>query len=169
MVRQWLQLSVYGGRWDDKTVAWLLERSLTERQREEEAEEEEGVKRLEDEVALLEGRLLELLEKDRAEGVRVTRHTWAALSRVEQAAVLWFLARDKVTQRKEKRKKNLLRTSSHSSSGRARRRQRQWHARKRSSSRCGHHGRFVARRTVMQRHYCSGMCKALFAGIFTSR
>ena len=118
---------------DDKTVAWLLERSLAERQREEEeAEEAEVVKKLEDDMALKESRLLELLVKDRAEGVRVTRHTWAALSRVEQAAVLWFLARDKVTQRKEKwkkkRKKKLPRTSSHSSSGRARRRQRQWHA-----------------------------------------
>ena len=45
---------------DDKTVAWLLERSLAERQREEEeAEEAEVVKKLEDDMALKESRLLE--------------------------------------------------------------------------------------------------------------
>ena len=42
-------------------------------------------------LALKEGRLLVELERDRTEAVRITRHTWASLSSVEQAAIHWFL------------------------------------------------------------------------------
>ena len=90
---------------DDATVQFLLQQSLQARAEEEEqAREEAEVKELEDDVALKEGRLL-VLERDRTHAVRITRDTWTSLSSVEQAAVHWFLAKEKVKKRKEKRKK----------------------------------------------------------------
>ena len=91
---------------DQATVQFLLQQSLLARAEEEEkAREEAEVKELEDDVALKEGRLLVVLERDRTEAVRISRDTWASLSSVEQAAVHWFLAKEKVKKRKEKRKK----------------------------------------------------------------
>ena len=91
---------------DDATVQFFLQQSLLPRAEEEEkAREEAEVKELEDDVALKEGRLLVVLERDRTEAVRITRDTWTSLSSVEQAAVHWFLAKEKVKKRKEKRKK----------------------------------------------------------------
>ena len=91
---------------DDATVQFLLQQSLLARaQEEEEARELEEVKELEDDVALKDGRLLVVLERDRTEAVRITRDSWTSLSSVEQAAVHWFLAKEKMKKRKEKRKK----------------------------------------------------------------
>ena len=73
---------------DDKTVAWLLERSLAEQQREEEEAVEAAVlAELEEKVAVAEGRLLVELQRERAGGSRISRQTCATLSRVEQLAV----------------------------------------------------------------------------------
>ena len=52
-----------------------------------------------------------LLRRDRDEVTRVTRQTWSTLSRVEQFAVLWFLAKDAVGKRRVKRKKKRRRTT----------------------------------------------------------
>ena len=49
-------------------------------------------------------RLLEVLRQER-EGTQVTRQTWSTLSRVEQFAVRWFMAKDAVGKRRVKRKK----------------------------------------------------------------
>ena len=55
---------------DDKTIAWLLERSLAERQREEEEAVEAAVlAELEEKVAVAEGRLLVELQREREDGV----------------------------------------------------------------------------------------------------
>ena len=76
---------------DDKTVAWLLERSLAERQREEEEAVEAAVlAELEEKVAVAEGRLLVELQREREDGTRISRQTWATLSRVEQLAMCFF-------------------------------------------------------------------------------
>ena len=79
-------------------------------------------------MAAAEDRLLDALQRDRDEGVRVTPQTWNSLSRVEQLAVRWYLAKDEVRKRRKKKrkKKKLPKVSSHSSCGRARRRQRQY-------------------------------------------
>ena len=71
-------------------LQFLLQQSLLARAEEEEQAE---VKELEDDVALKEGRLLVVLERDRTEAARITRYTWTSPSSVEQAAVHWFLAR----------------------------------------------------------------------------
>ena len=60
---------------------------------------------LEAQVAAAEDRLLVQLQREREEGTRVTRQTWSTLSRVEQLAVHWFLAKDKVEEKKGKWKK----------------------------------------------------------------
>ena len=80
---------------DDKTVAWLLERSLAERQREEEEAVEAAVlAELEERVAVAEGRLLVELQREREDVTRISRQTRATLSCVEQLAVEWYLAKD---------------------------------------------------------------------------
>ena len=85
---------------DDSTVAWLLACSLAE------AREEEGVKLLEEKVAEAESRLLEELEQHHGVASQPkTPQAWAALSRVKQAAVLWYVARIRVMKRKEKGRK----------------------------------------------------------------
>ena len=67
---------------DDATVQFLVQQVLQARTaEEEEAKEVAEVKELQDDMALQERRLVEALERDRAEGVRTTRHSWAALSR----------------------------------------------------------------------------------------
>ena len=90
---------------DDKTVAWLLERSLAERQgEEEEAVEAAVLAELEVKVAVAEDRLQVELQREREDGTRVSRQTWATLSRVEQLAVEWYLAKDVLVKRMVKRK-----------------------------------------------------------------
>ena len=83
---------------DDKTVAWLLKRTLDERQREKEAEEAEVVKQLEDVLAEAEDKLLVALEEFR---VSPSRPSWNSISPALKAAVHWHVAVDKV--RKGKR------------------------------------------------------------------
>ena len=91
---------------DDKTVAWLLECSLAERQREEEEAVEAAVLAdLEVKVAVAEGRLLVELQREREDGTRISRQTWATLFRVEQLAVEWYLAKDVLVKRRVKKKK----------------------------------------------------------------
>ena len=60
---------------------------------------------LEEKVEVAEDWLLRELQKDRTEAVRVTAQSWPTLSRVEQLAILWFLAKDKVKKRRVKRKR----------------------------------------------------------------
>ena len=89
---------------DNKTVAWLLERS--ERQREEEEAVEVAVlAELEEKVAMAEGRLFVELQREWEGGSRISRQTWPTLSRVEQLAVEWYLAKDVLVKRRVKRKK----------------------------------------------------------------
>ena len=91
---------------DDKTVAWLLERSLAEGQREEEeAVEAAMLAELEEKVAVAEDRLLVELQREREDGTRISRQTWVTLSRVEQLAVEWYLAKDVLVKRRVKKKK----------------------------------------------------------------
>ena len=87
---------------DQATVQFLLQQSLAEEEEREQAE----LDQLEDDVVLTESRLLEELQRDRDEAACVTRQTWAALSRKERAAVLWFVAKKRVEKRKEKRKRS---------------------------------------------------------------
>ena len=60
---------------------------------------------LEAQVTAAEDLLLVQLQREREEGTRVTRQTWSTLSRVEQLAVHWFLARDAVEKKKDKWKR----------------------------------------------------------------
>ena len=91
---------------DAAALSFLLAQTLAAQQQEEvEAKEQAAVAELEEKVAAAEDRLLRELEKDRAEAVRVTTQSWPTLSRVEQLAIVWFLAKDKVRKRKVKRKK----------------------------------------------------------------
>ena len=88
---------------DGSTLSFLLQRALEVKRREEE-EAVEPVE-LEEKLAAAEERLLEVLQRDRDEATRVTRQTWSTLSRIEQFAVLWFVAKDAVEKRRVKRKK----------------------------------------------------------------
>ena len=91
---------------DAAALSFLLAQSLAaQQQEEEEAKEQAAVAELEAQVAAAEDRLLVQLQREREEGTRVTRQTWSTLSRVEQLAVHWFLAREAVGKRKVKRKK----------------------------------------------------------------
>ena len=60
---------------------------------------------LEEKVAVAEGRLLVELQREREGGSRISRQTWATLSRVEQLAVELYLAKDVLVKRRVKRKK----------------------------------------------------------------
>ena len=75
-----------------------------QQQEEEEAKEQAAVAELEAQVAAAEDLLLVQLQRER-EGSRVTRQTWSTLSRVEQLAVHWFLARVAVEKKKDKWKR----------------------------------------------------------------
>ena len=86
---------------DDKTLAWLLERALDERQREkEEAEEAEVVKQLEVVHAEAEDKLFVAMEEFR---VCPSRPSWNSLSPAPKAAVHWHVAVDRVRKRKRRR------------------------------------------------------------------
>ena len=63
-----------------------------------------------EEKAAAEGRLPVELQRGREEATRITRQTWAALSRVEQLAVEWCFAKDVDVKRRVKRKKKRRRT-----------------------------------------------------------
>ena len=92
---------------DAAALSFLLAQTLAAQQQEEvEAKEQAAVTELEDKVAPAEDRLLREPEKDRAEAVRVTTQSWPTLSRVEQLAIVWFLAKDKVRKRKKKRRRS---------------------------------------------------------------
>ena len=87
---------------DGSTLSFLLQRALeVKRKEEEEAVEAAELVELEEKLAAAEGRLL----RQEREGTRVSRHTWSTLSRVEQLAVHWFMAKDAVGKRMVKRKK----------------------------------------------------------------
>ena len=91
---------------DGSTLSFLLQHALeVKRKEEEEAVETAELAKLEEKVAAAERRLLVELQRDRDEGVRVTAQTWDSLSRVEQLAVRWYVARDEVRKKKGKRKK----------------------------------------------------------------
>ena len=82
---------------DAATLSFLLQRALDDkRKEEEEAVETAELAKLEEKVAAAEVRLLDALQQDRDEGVRVTPETWNSLSRVEQLAVRWYVAKDEV-------------------------------------------------------------------------
>ena len=126
--RRWSRQRVGPGG-DAAALSFLLAQTLAAQQEEVEAKERAAVAELE---AAAKDRLPRELDKDRAEAVRVSTQSWPTLSRVEQLAIVWFLAKDKVRKRKVKRKKKKRRmkktSESSSSCGHARRRQRQWHA-----------------------------------------
>ena len=88
---------------DCSTLSFLLKRALEVKRKEEEAVEAAELVELEEKLPAAEDRLLEVLRRDREEGT--TRQTWSTLSRVEQLAVHWFLAKDAVEKRRVKRKK----------------------------------------------------------------
>ena len=91
---------------DAAAPSFLLAQTLAAQQQEEvEAKEQAAVAELEAQVAAAEDRLLVQLQREREEGTRVTRQTLSTLSRVEQLAVQWFLARDSVEKMKGKWKK----------------------------------------------------------------
>ena len=88
---------------DNETLAWLLQRTLDDRQREkEEAEEAEVVKQLEVVLAEAEDKLLVAVEELR---VSPSRPSWNSLSPALQAAVHWHVAVDRVRKRKRKSRK----------------------------------------------------------------
>ena len=88
---------------DGSTLSFLLQRALdVKRKEEEEAVEAAELVELEEKLAAAEERLLAVLLRDREEGTRITPQTWP---RVEQFAVHWFLAKEKVGKKREKRKK----------------------------------------------------------------
>ena len=90
---------------DGSTLSFLLQHALeAKRKEEEEAVETAELAKLEEKLAAAEERLLEVLRQER-EGTRVSRQTWSTLSRVEQLAVHWFMAKDAVGKRRVKRKK----------------------------------------------------------------
>ena len=91
---------------DGSTLSFLLQRALeVKRKEEEEAVEAAELVELEEKLAAAEERLLAMLRRDREEGTRITPQTWSSLSRVEQFAVHWFVAKEKVGKKREKRKK----------------------------------------------------------------
>ena len=82
---------------DAAALSFLLAQSLAAQQHEEvEVKEAAELAELEEKVAVAEGRLLAELQREREEATHITRRTWAALSRVEQYAVLWSSAKEKV-------------------------------------------------------------------------
>ena len=83
-------------RIDDAALQFLLQQSLLER-----AEEEAEVKVLEDDLVLRKQRLFRLVDELRGAGLE----TQAECSRLELAAIRWFMVRAKILDRKEKRKK----------------------------------------------------------------
>ena len=89
---------------DGSTLSFLLQHAL-EVKRKEEEEAVETAELAEEKVVAAESRLLVELQRDRDEGVRVTPQTWDSLSRVEQLAVRWFVAKDEVRKKKVKRKR----------------------------------------------------------------
>ena len=90
---------------DGSTLSFLLQHALeAKRKEEEEAVETAELAKLEEKLAAAEERLLEVLRQER-EGTRVSRQTWSTLSRVEQLAVHWFMAKVAVGKRRVKRKK----------------------------------------------------------------
>ena len=91
---------------DAAALSFLLAQSLAaQQQEEEEAKEQVAVAELEAQVAAAEDLLLVQLQREREEGIRVTRQTWSTLSRVEQLAVHWSLARVAVEKKKDKWKR----------------------------------------------------------------
>ena len=91
---------------DGSTLSFLLQRALeVKRKEEEEAVEAAELVELEEKLAAAEERLLSIIRRDREEGTRITPQTWSSLSRVEQFAVHWFVAKEKVGKKREKRKK----------------------------------------------------------------
>ena len=90
---------------DGSTLSFFLQRAQEVKRKEEEAVEAAELVELEEKLAAAEERLLDVLRRDREEGTRVTRQTWSTLSRVEQLAVRWFMAKDAVEKRRVKRKK----------------------------------------------------------------
>ena len=91
---------------DESALAFLVQQTLLARDKEEaEAVEAAELVKLEEKLAAAEERLLAVLRRDWEEGTRVTLQTWSSLSRVEQFAVHWFLAKEKVGKKREKRKK----------------------------------------------------------------
>ena len=91
---------------DGSTLSFLLQHALeVKRKEEEEAMETAEMAKLEEKVAVAESKLLLELQRERDEGVRVTPQTWDSLSRVDQLAVRWFVAKVAVRKKKEKRKK----------------------------------------------------------------
>ena len=101
---------------DAAALSFLLAQTLAAQQQEEvEVKEQAAVAELEAKVAAAEDRLLAQLQREREEGTRVSRQTWSTLSRVEQFAVQWFLAKEAVGKRKVKRKRKKKRRRSCSS------------------------------------------------------
>ena len=96
---------------DNKSLAWLLKRTLDERQREEdEAEEAEVVKQLEIVLAEAEDKLLVALEEFRDSP---SRPSWNSPPPALKAAVHWHVAVHRVRKRKRKgrRKQRRRRTT----------------------------------------------------------
>ena len=87
---------------DGSTLSFLLQHALEVKRKDEEAVEAAV---LEEKVAAAEGRLLVEHQRERMEATRTSRQTWAPISRVEQLAVEWYLAKDVVVKRRVKRKK----------------------------------------------------------------
>ena len=88
---------------DDATIQYLLQQSLLARAEEEMvAKEQAELEQLVGDLAVKERQLLAELRRDR-DGV--TLETWSSLSRVERTAVVWFVAKEKVTKWKEKKGK----------------------------------------------------------------
>ena len=91
---------------DGSTLSFLLQHALeVKRKEEEEAVEAAELAELEEKVAVAECRLLAELQREREEATCITRRTWAALSGVEQYAVLWSSAKEKVKMRKGEEEK----------------------------------------------------------------
>ena len=65
------------------------------------AKEQADLDELVGDLAVKEGQLLAELQRERGEAVRITRETWSSLSR--GTAVVWFMAKEKVTKWKEKK------------------------------------------------------------------
>ena len=90
---------------DGSTLSFLLQRALeVKRKEEEEVVEAAELVELEEKLAAAEERLLEVFRRDLDEGTPVARQTWSTLSRVEQFAVRWFMAKDAVGKKRVKRK-----------------------------------------------------------------
>ena len=88
---------------DDATIQYVLQQSLLARAEEEMvAKEQAELEQLVGDLAVKEHQLLAELRRDR-DGV--TLETWSSLSRVERTAVVWFVAKEKVTKWKEKKGK----------------------------------------------------------------